>query len=163
MNLVATFTLLLLVGGAIVLMALLLRSQIYEDGKFSSISIEALAQNILCVAMYFFFFNFCHLVDCGVQEWGAWTVCSATCGGGRKNRTRNEKHHKSWSSCDFKYQFNTGQRWRMPRTMESNAQQQGYWTLRKPTPAIGCSKKHESKKVTCHTFSESMQNIRNFL
>ena len=40
-NLVVSFAVLLLLGGAVALMALLLKSQIYEDGKFSSIFIEA--------------------------------------------------------------------------------------------------------------------------
>ena len=35
-------------------------------------------------------FNYiqCPPVDCTVGEWGAWSGCTATCGGGNKNRTR---------------------------------------------------------------------------
>ena len=29
------------------------------------------------------------LVDCDVGEWGDWTDCSATCGGGTKSRDRS--------------------------------------------------------------------------
>lgn len=35
----------------------------------------------------------CKPVDCNVAEWGAWTTCSRTCGGGRKLRTRNIISH----------------------------------------------------------------------
>ena len=96
-NLVISFAVLLLLGGAVALMALLLKSQIYEDGKFSSIFIEALqtAQNMLSFKNHVwsraFFSTFPALVDCGVNPWGAWTICSATCGGGSKNRTRNKR------------------------------------------------------------------------
>ena len=100
--LVATLALLLLVGGVIVLTVLLLKAQVYKDGKFVLLFLDALqpAQNMkVCFKQRIIFMWNCAFlsnlpqpVDCGVKPWGAWTFCSATCGRGVKHRNRKEKH-----------------------------------------------------------------------
>ena len=114
-NLVATLTVVLLVGGCIAMMALLLKSQKEEAGKLVSIcnlfdwkklwfetqfAFSPLNDFRCCYftpsmlhvckfcLLFWIDFNFCYPVDCDVGPWGAWTSCSATCGVGDKNRTR---------------------------------------------------------------------------